>query len=144
MVIFQYFLWLIFSFLLQKKHGGNCLCSAGYLFRTPQPTRFKANFIYFKVVFSLQFLIEFIHRKNWYRAKIFTNIFQPCAYVFRQVKEYLYSLTYFDVPANWLSQMSSEFREHTRGKIINFSIMNKRKLAYGSQFTFSTPLITLN
>ena len=31
MVIFQYFLWLIFSFLLQKKHGGNCFFSAGYL-----------------------------------------------------------------------------------------------------------------
>ena len=31
MVIFQHFLCLIFSFLLQKKHGGNCLYSAGYL-----------------------------------------------------------------------------------------------------------------
>ena len=113
-------------------------------FRTPQPTRFKANFINFKVAFSLQFLIEFIQRKKGYRAKIFTNIFQPCAYVFRQVNDYLYSLIYFDVPANWLSLMSSEFREHTHDKVINFSVMNKRKLAYGNQFTFSTQLITLN
>ena len=113
-------------------------------FRTPQPTRFKANFINFKVVFSLQFLIEFIQRKKRYRARIFTNIFQPCAYVFRQVKEYHYSLTYFDVPANWLWLMSSEFREHTRGKVINFSVTNNRELAYGSQFTLSTQLITLN
>ena len=49
-----------------------------------------------------------------------------------------------DVPANWLSLMSSEFREHTRGKVINFSVTNNRELAYGSQFTLSTQLITLN
>ena len=40
--------------------------------------------------------------------------------------------------------MSSEFRDHNRGKVINFSVMNKRKLAYGSQFTLSTLLIKLN
>ena len=113
-------------------------------FRTLQPTPFKANLISFKVMFSLPFLIEFIQRKKRYRVRIFTNIFQPCADVFRQVKEYHYLLTYFDVPANWLWLMSSEFREHTRGKVINFSVTNNRELAYGSQFTLSTQLITLN
>ena len=49
-----------------------------------------------------------------------------------------------DVPANWLSLMSSEVREHTRGKVVNFSVTNNKELAYGSQFTLSTQLITLN